>query len=174
MFFCFCLGTHIPLILQVCLPALRSSARNDGHFCRREDRSETIGAECFGSMQGDCVPSQFSKPYLMYSVTDAASTALDFSKENVEDGVVDSLPSCSVGRMPGYLPSLLRDCRSTPIRERSCLPTHHNVCMLQRQLYCKASLDKDEVKEKDHVHCSISVLVERKLISFASQSQAVV
>jgi hypothetical protein len=96
----------------------------------------------------------------MYSATDAASAALDFSKENVEDGVVDSPPSRSVGRTPVYLPSPLCDCRSTPIRQRSCLPTHHNVHTPQRQLYCKALLDKDEAKEKNHVHYSVKVPIE--------------
>ena len=137
-----------------------------------EDRSETIGAECSGSMQGDYVPSQFSKPYLMYSTTDATSAALVFSKGFVEDGVVDSPPNYSAGRTPSCSPSLLHDCRSTPIWQRSRSPTHHNVCTPQRQLYCKASFYKDEAKEKDHVHCSVNVLIERKLVSSASQSQA--
>ena len=76
--------------------------------------------------------------------------------------------------MPVCSPSLLRDCRSTPIQQRSRLPTHHNICTPQRQLHCKALLDKDEVKEKDHVYYSISVLVEQELISSASKLQAVV
>jgi hypothetical protein len=125
-------------------------------------------------MQGDCVPSQFSKVYLMYSATDAASAALDFSKRNVEDGVVDSPPSRSADRTPICSPSPLRDCRSTSIRQRSHSPVHHNVRTPQRQLYCKASLDMDEAKEKDHVHCSINIPVERGLVSPTSQSQAAV
>ena len=100
--------------------------------------------------------------------------ALDFSKGNVEDGVVDSPPSCSAERTPGCSPSPLRDCRLTSIRQRSRSSTHHNVCTPQRQFYCKASFDKDEAKEKDHVHCSVSVPVERKLVSSASQSYAAV
>ena len=155
-------------------PALRSSARNIGHFCSTKDPSETIGPECSGSLQGDCVPSQFSKPYLMYSATDAASAALDFSKENVGDGVVDSPPSRSVRRTPTCSPSPLRDCRPTPIRQRSRSPTHHNVCTPQRQLYSKASIDKDEANEKDHVHYKISVPKERKLVSSVPQSEAAV
>jgi hypothetical protein len=138
------------------------------------DRSDTIGAECSGSIQGDCVPSQFSKPYLMYSATDAASAALDFSKGNVEDGVVDSPPSHSVEQTPVCSPSPLRDCRLTPIRQRSRSPTHHNVRTPQRQLYCKASLNMDEAKENDHVHYSVNNPVERGLVSPASQSQAAV
>jgi hypothetical protein len=148
--------------------------RNDGPFCSTADRSDTIGAECPGSMQGDCVPSQFSKLYSMYSTTDAASAALDFSKGNVEDGIVDSPPSRSAGRTPLCSPFPLRDCRSTPIRQRSRSPMHHNVCTPQRQLYCKASLDMDEAKEKDHVHYSVNIPVERGLVSPASQSQAAV
>jgi hypothetical protein len=125
-------------------------------------------------MQGDYVPSQFSKPYLMYSATDAASAALDFSKGNVEDGVVDSPPSRSVDRTPICSQSPLRDCRSTPIRQRSRSPAHHNIRTPQRQLYCKASLDMDEAKEKDHVHYGINIPVERGLLSPTSQSQAAV
>jgi hypothetical protein len=125
-------------------------------------------------MQGDCVLSQFSKPYLMYSATDAASMALDFSKRNVEDGTIDSPPSRSAGRTPVCSPSPFRDYRSTPIRQRSRSPTHHNVRTPQRQLYCKASLNKDEAKEKDHVHYNVNIPVERGLVSPASQSQATV
>ena len=125
-------------------------------------------------MQGDYVPSQFSKPYLMYSATDAALVALDFSKENVEDEVVDSLLSRSARRTLGCLPSPLHDCRSTPIRQGPRLSTLHNVCTPQKQLYYKASLDKDEAKEKDHVHYSVSTPVERKLVSSTLQSQAAV
>jgi hypothetical protein len=47
---------------------------------------------------------------LMYSAADAASAALDFSKGNVEDGIVDNLLSRSAGRMPVCLPSPLWDC----------------------------------------------------------------
>jgi hypothetical protein len=110
----------------------------------------------------------------MYSATDAASAVLDFSKGNVEDGVVDSPPSHNTGQTPVCSPSPLRDCRSTPIRQRSRSPTHHNVRTPQRQLYCKASLDKDEAKENDHVHYSVNIPVERGLVSPASQSQAAV
>jgi hypothetical protein len=117
---------------QVCSPALRLIACNDGPFCSTEDRSDTISAKCSGSMQGDCVPSQFSNPYLMYSTTNVVSAALDFSKGNVEDGVVDSPPSRSAGRMLVCLPSPLRDYQSTPIRQHSRSPMHHNVRTPQR------------------------------------------
>jgi hypothetical protein len=110
----------------------------------------------------------------MYLATDATLAALDFSKGNVEDTVVDNPPSRSARRTPVCLPSRLRDYRSTPIRQCSRSPMHHNVCMPQRQLYGKASLDRDEAKEKDHVHYSIQIPVEHGLVSPASQSQAAV
>ena len=89
--------------------------RNDGHFCSIEDHSDTIGTECSGSMQGNCVLSQFSKPYLIYLATDAVLVIFDFSKGNVEDRVVGSPPSRSAGRMLVNSPSPLHDCRLTPI-----------------------------------------------------------
>jgi hypothetical protein len=90
--------------LQVGSPALSSLVHDDDPFCSIEDRSDSINVEYSGSMQGNCVPSQFLKPYLMYSATDATSTAIDFAKGNVEDGVVDNPLSCSVGRTPIYSP----------------------------------------------------------------------
>ena len=89
---------------------MRSIAYNDGPFGCTEDRSDTIGAECSRLIQDNCVPFQFSKPYLIYSITDATSAALDYSKGNVEDGVVDSLPNHSAGRTLVYFPFPLRDC----------------------------------------------------------------
>jgi hypothetical protein len=72
-----------------------------------EDRTARVDAECSGSIQRDCVPSQFSKPYLMYSATDAASATVDFIKGNVEDGVVNNPPSRGAGRLPVCSPSPL-------------------------------------------------------------------
>ena len=59
------------------------------------------------SIEEYCLPSQFSKLYLMYSATDVASTAIDFTKENVEDGVVNSPLSWDAARLPVCLPSPL-------------------------------------------------------------------
>jgi hypothetical protein len=72
-----------------------------------EDHTAGVDAECSGSIQKDCVPSQFSKPYLIYSTTDATSVVVDFAKGNVEDGVVNIPPSHGTGRLPVCLPSLL-------------------------------------------------------------------
>jgi hypothetical protein len=68
--------------------------------CSTGARSARAEAECSGSIEEHCFPSQFSKPYLMYSATNAASAAVDFAKGNVEDGIVDSPPSRDVARLP--------------------------------------------------------------------------
>jgi hypothetical protein len=46
--------------------------------------------ECSTSAQDGFALFPFSKPYLMFSVTNATSTAIDFLKGNVDAGVVDS------------------------------------------------------------------------------------
>jgi hypothetical protein len=71
-------------------------------------------AECLGSIEGHCLPSQFSKPYLIYSATDAASAAVDFAKGNVEDGVLNSPPSWDAVRLYVCSPSLLWGYGSAP------------------------------------------------------------
>ena len=79
-----------------------------------EDRSAVVDAECFGSIQGDCVLSQFSKPYLMYSTTNVAFATIDFAKDNVEDSVVNNPLSSGAGRSPIYSLSPLRGCDWIP------------------------------------------------------------
>ena len=97
-----------------------------------EDRIAEVDAKCSRSIQGDCVPSQFSKLYLMYFATNVASTIVDFAKGNIEDGIVSSPPSCGVGRSPVYSPSPLRGCDWIPIGQRSCSLTEKTVCTPQR------------------------------------------
>ena len=52
------------------------------------------------STQPRCGASQFSRPYVLFSATNAASAVINFSKGNVNDGVVDSLPSQGPFRLP--------------------------------------------------------------------------
>jgi hypothetical protein len=114
--------------------------------CSTWVRSARAEAECSGSNKEHCLPSQFSKPYVMYSATDAASAAIDFAKGNVEDGVVNSPPSRDAARLPVCSPSPLRGYGSTPTRQHSCSPTKGTLRTPQRQLYCKAVLyDTDNV-----------------------------
>jgi hypothetical protein len=96
-------------------------------------------AECSGSIEEHCLPSQFSKPYLMYSATDAASAAVDFAKGSLEDGVVNSPPSRDAARLHVCSPSPLRGYGSTPTRQCSYSPIKGTLRTPQRQLYCKAA-----------------------------------
>ena len=126
-----------------------------------EDRTAEVDAECFESIQGDCVPSQFSKPYLMYSATNAASATIDFAKGNVEDGVVNSPPSCGAGRSLVYSPFPLRGCGWIPTRRRSCSLTEKTVHIPQRQLYSKPLVYSiEDAKEIDPVHYDKEVQVQ--------------
>jgi hypothetical protein len=117
---------------------LTSIARDFDPSCSVEDHTAGVNAECFGSIQGDGVPSQFLKPYLMYSAIDAASAAVDFVKDNVEDSVVNSPPSCGAGRSPMCSPSPLWGNGWTPTKQHSYSLIERTVRTPQRQLYSKA------------------------------------
>jgi hypothetical protein len=82
-------------------------ARDVDPSCSTGPGSARAEAECLGSIERHCLPSQFSKPYLIYSASDAASAAVDFAKGNVEDGVVNSPPSWDVARLLVCSPSSL-------------------------------------------------------------------
>jgi hypothetical protein len=115
-------------------------AHNVEPSCSTGAHSARAEAECSGSIERHCLSSQFSKPYLMYSATDAASASVNFAKGNVEDGVVNSPPSRDVARLPVCPPSPLQGYGSTPTRQRSYSPTKGTLRTPQRQLYCKATL----------------------------------
>ena len=68
-----------------------------------------------------CDTAPFSKPYMFRSATDAASTAIDYSKGNIEDRVLDSPPSRGPGRTLICSPSLLK--RVSPNRGQYSSPT---------------------------------------------------
>jgi hypothetical protein len=94
--------------------------------------SNRVNTESSGLIEGDCIPSQFSKLHLMYSTTDVAFVAIDFAKGNEDDGVIDSPPSRSAGRMPVCLPSPLQGGQLNPIRQRQRSSTHQNIHTPQR------------------------------------------
>jgi hypothetical protein len=126
-----------------------------------DDRTAGVDAECSGSIQGDCVPSQFSKPYLMYSAIDAASTIIDFAKGNVKDSVVNSAPSRGAGRLPVCSPSPLQGCDWTLTGQRICSLTEQTVRTPQRQLYTKPPVcSTEEAKETDPVHYDKEVWIQ--------------
>ena len=87
------------------------------------------------STRAGCGQSQYSKPYVLFSATDAASAAIDFSKSNVDDGVVDSPPSRGLRRSPIVSPSPLRGSLCRPRSDRSSSPTPRSSNTPHRQLY---------------------------------------
>ena len=64
------------------------------------DRSKSEG--------GSCDTAPVSKPYILYSAADAASAAIDYSKGNIEDGVVNSPYGGGPQRTPTCSPSPLK------------------------------------------------------------------
>lgn len=71
----------------------------------------------FESDGGSSETAPVSKPYMLRSAADAASAAIDYSKGNIDDGVVDSPPSRASGRTPICSPSPLK--RSSWSRDRT-------------------------------------------------------
>ena len=107
----------------------------------------------------------------MYSATDAAFAIADFAKGNVEDGVVNSPPSCSAVRSPVCSPASLRRCDWTPTRQSSCSLTEKTIHIPQRQLYSKLPIcSTEEAKEIDAVHYDKEVWVQPATKLFKSLS----
>ena len=84
----------------------------------RSEKALSIKSKSGGA---SCDTAPFSKPYMFRSATDAASAAIDYSKGNIEDGVVDSPPSREPSRTPICSSSPLK--RVSPSRGRSSSPT---------------------------------------------------
>ena len=87
------------------------------------------------STRAGCGQSQYSKPYVLFSATDAASATIDFSKSNVDDGIVDSPPSRGLRRSLIVSPSPLRGSQCRPRSDRSSSPTPRSSNTPHRQLY---------------------------------------
>ena len=77
----------------------------------------------------------------MFSATDAASAAIDFSKSNVDDGIVDSPPTRGLRRSPIVSPSPLQGSLCRPHSDRSSSPTPRSSNTRHRQLF-KHSTDE--------------------------------
>ena len=110
-------------------------------------------------MQAGYGQSQYSKPYVLFSTTDAASAAIDFSKSNVEDGVVDSPPSRGLRGSPIVSPSPLQGSLCRPRSDRSSSPTPRSSNTPHQQLYKHCA---DEAPRDAAVHvqvgCAIAVV----------------
>ena len=73
--------------------------------------------------------------YVLFSATDATLVAIDFSKGNVDEGVVDSPPSRGLRRSPIVSPSPLQGSLYRPRSDRSASPTPRSSNTPHRQLY---------------------------------------
>ena len=100
-------------------------------------------SEYSGSHPGGFAQSHYSKPYVMCTATDAASAIMDFSKQKVDDGVVDSPPERRAGITPVASPSPLKRMCSFVEPKTDCTP--------QRKLYVDAGIDVIQVKEADPI-----------------------
>ena len=128
---------------------MTSIAQDSDPSCSMDDCTTEVDAECSESIQGDCVPSQFSKLYLMYSATVDTSAIVDFAKGNIEDDVMNSPPSRGANRSPICSPFPLQGCDWTPIGQRSYSLTKKTIRILQRQLYSKLpKCSIEDVKKK--------------------------
>lgn len=68
----------------------------------------------FESKGGTCGTTPYPIPYFLRSVANAESAAIDYSKEDIEDNVVNSPPSCGFVRTPRCSLSSSKRASSTP------------------------------------------------------------
>ena len=112
---------------------LSSSKGGESH------RTESAcGSLLFGrskSQNGGCVLSEYSKLYVLFSATNAASAAIDFSRKSVDDGVVDSPPSRGAWKLPVLSTSPLEGSHRIEGRYRSPSPGLPSSRTPHRQLY---------------------------------------
>ena len=111
------------------------------------------------SRKGGCALFEYSKPYVLFSTTNAASAAIDFSRKNVDDVVVDSPPSQGLWWSPVLSTSPLEGCHCIEGRHRSPSLGPPSSRMPHRQLY-KRCMDNilRNASVHLHIHCS-SILV---------------
>ena len=113
-----------------------SPSKGEGTQCTESVYGSLLSSRS-KSVQGGCGPSLYSKPYVMFSATDAASAAIDFSKKDVNHGVVDSPPSRGPWRLPVLSASPLQGslCVSRRHRSPSRSPHHSPSRTPHQQLY---------------------------------------
>ena len=107
------------------------------------------------SRNGGCALSEYSKPYVLFSATDVALAAIDFSRKSMDDGVVDSPPSRGAWRSPVLSASPLEG--SQRIEGRHCSPSigPPSSRTPHRQLY-KCVVDDVSVNASMHSHVQCS------------------
>ena len=84
------------------------SPSKDGETQCTEFAHASLLSSQLKSGHGGCALPQYSKLYVSFLATDVASPAIDFSKKNVDDGVVDSPPSREPWRLLVLLASPLQ------------------------------------------------------------------
>ena len=103
------------------------------------------------SRGGSCFGAPHSKPYVMCLATDTASVALDFSKGNVEDGVINSSPSRGVVRTSLCSPSPLKQTQSSRKEVGLSLPNLCNQITSNRELYAHIGEGSELLQVNDKI-----------------------
>ena len=131
------------------------SSSKDGESHRTGSACGSLLSGRSKSRNGGCALSEYSKPYVLFSATDAASAAIDFSRKSVDDGVVDSPPSRGAWRSPVLSASPLEGSQRIEGRHHSPSPGPPSSRTPHRQLY-KCVVDDVSVNAYVHsrVQCS--------------------
>ena len=132
---------------------LSSSKGGESH--RSESARGSLLSGRSKSRNGGCALSEYSKPYVLFSATDAASAAIDFSRKSVDDGVVDSPPSRGAWKSPVFSASPLEGSHRIEGRHRSASLGPPSSRMPHRQLYkCCVDNVSGNASVHSHVQCS--------------------
>ena len=85
--------------------------------------------------------ASLSKPYMFRFATDAVSAAIDYSKGNIEDRVVDSPPSRGPDRTPMCSPSPLKQVSSSRGQSLSSTPWMDGATSRKLQLLLEGAIE---------------------------------
>ena len=113
--------------------------------------SEASPSRISHSGGGSCFAAPYSKPYVLCSATDAASAVIDFSKGNVEEGIVGSPPSRGAPRTPICSPSPLKRFLSIPSRMRSPSPIQRTEFTPNKKLYTDEIVEAADLRDEDGI-----------------------
>ena len=68
-------------------PSMDLSSSKDGESHHTKSVRGSLLSGRSKSRNGDCALSEYSKPYVLFSATNATSAAIDFSRKSMDDGV---------------------------------------------------------------------------------------
>ena len=128
------------------------SSSKDGESHRTESAHGSLLSGRSKSHNGGCALSEYFKPYVLFSATDAASAAVDFSRKSVDDGIVDSPPSRGAWRSPVLSASPLEGSHRIEGQHCSPSPEPPSSRMPHRQLY---KCGVDDVSGNASVHSQV-------------------